>query len=78
VPGVKDPVAELCALLKEIGARVTFDPERSVAKPCMICGKTDVPRTLVEIGTWSRRIGGHAIGDPIARPMCAACEEMTR
>jgi hypothetical protein len=74
----RDAVAELSRILKECGARVTFDPERSIAKPCMICGTTEQPRDLVKIGTWSRHIGGHAIGDAITRPLCASCEEMTR
>lgn len=73
-----DPIAELDQLLKEAGLRPTFDPERSIAKPCMICGAKDKPRDLVQIGTWTRRIGGHEIGDAITRPMCASCEERTR
>lgn len=41
-------------------------------------GTTDQPRDLVQIGTFTRRIGGHVVGDKITRPMCAACEELTR
>jgi hypothetical protein len=71
-------VARLAALLKEAGARVTFDPERSIAKPCIICGTLERPRDLVAIGTFARPIGGHLPGDAITRPMCAICEEATR
>jgi hypothetical protein len=73
-----DPIRALDAALREAGARPTFDPERSIAKPCMICGTTERPRDLVVIGTWSRPIGGHKLGDAISRPMCAGCEELTR
>lgn len=73
-----DHVAKLGELLREIGARVTFDPERSIAKPCIVCGTTEQPRDLVQIGTFTRPLGGHAPGDKITRPMCATCEERTR
>ena len=73
-----DPIAELTELLRLVGARPTFDAERSIAKPCMICGTTERPRNLVQIGTWTRPIGGHLVGDAISRPMCAPCEELSR
>lgn len=73
-----DAIGALSALLRASGARVTFDPERSIAKPCIVCGTTEQPRDLVQIGTFTRPLGGHIPGDPITRPMCAACEEMTR
>ena len=75
---MKDAIAELGRILQEVGARVTFDPERSIAKPCIVCGTTDQPRGLFQIGTFTRRLGGHIPGDPITRPMCASCEERTR
>jgi hypothetical protein len=74
---VKDAVDELSRLLKECKARVTFDPERSIAKPCIVCGTTEQPRDLVQIGTFTRRMGGHIPGDKITRPMCTACVELT-
>jgi hypothetical protein len=75
---VKDAVEELGRILQEVGARPTYDPERSTAKPCMVCGTTDEPRDLVRIGTWTRCVGGHIPGDAITRPLCAECERLTR
>lgn len=73
-----DAFAKLGEILREVGARVTIDMDRSIAKPCMICGTKAKPRDLIVIGTWTRPIGGHRIGDAISRPMCADCELLTK
>ena len=71
--------AELDALLKEAGARPTFDRARDVTHPCVVCGTVVEPRELVTIGMYTRRMdGGLQPGDPIERPMCKRCEELTR
>lgn len=68
---------ELFAILESVGARVTLDFDRSTAKPCNGCGRSDVPRDLVDVGTYVVDLrGGMRAGDPITRPMCAACEAM--
>lgn len=73
-----NPIATLCKLLEESGARVTLDPHRSTALPCVVCGTSDEPRDLVAIGTYTRRMGGGIEpGDAIMRPMCARCVEAT-
>ncbi len=78
-PPADDPIRELDALLKEAGLRPTFDQDRSIAKPCVICGEDDKPRELITIGTYTRRMGGNLQpGDRIERPMCKRCEELTR
>lgn len=75
---MRDPVAELCRILEEAGARVTMDPARSISLPCVICGEKEKPRDLVRIGTYTRRMGGNIQpGDAIVRPMCARCVELT-
>ena len=69
---------ELDLAIERAGRRATFDPDRSTAKPCIICLTTSEPRQLVTIGTYTRRMGGNILpGDPIDRPMCAACEALT-
>lgn len=67
-------IARLAELLRKAGAVVTLDPDRNITHPCFCCGTTDAPRDLVRVGTWSRKVGvrGDA-GDPIERPLCAAC-----
>lgn len=75
----RDPVAELAEILRAAGIRPTFDPDRNIRRPCVICGETDEPRELVTIGTYARRMGGNLQpGDAIQRPMCKRCEEQTR
>lgn len=69
---------KLIELLREAGARPTFDRERSIALPCVICGTTAQPRDLVTVGTYTRRMGGGIQpGDRIDRPMCMRCQELT-
>jgi len=73
-----DPTTALGLALEHSGARVTFDPDRSIAKPCVRCGTTSTPRDLVTIATWTRSgIGGHQAGDALTRPLCAPCEDAT-
>lgn len=73
-----DPIKELDAMLAAAGLRPTFDKDRSTAKPCVLCGEADKPRDLVEIGVYTRRMGGNLQpGDKIVRPMCARCVELT-
>ena len=71
-------VDQLVELLKQAGARVTYDSERSIEKPCYVCRTVTVERKLVAIGKFTRCIGGHHPGDQIMRPMCESCEEKTR
>lgn len=73
-----DPVKALGLALEACGAVPTFDRHRSTADPCVVCGTNDVPRDLVQIGTYTRRMGGNLKpGDRIMRPMCASCEKLT-
>lgn len=73
-----DPIGALDAALREAGARPTLDRHRSMALPCYICGEETAPRTLVQIGTYTRRMGGNLQpGDRIERPLCARCDEAT-
>lgn len=74
----EDPISNLGEVLADIRARVTFDPQRSAARPCCICGTTTDPRNLVMVGTYTRRMGGGIMpGDRIERAMCRACDELT-
>lgn len=57
-----DPIALLSALLRDSGARVTFDLGASCRNPCTTCGAPG-PHELVRIGTYPN-------GEPIARPVC--------
>lgn len=72
-------MSETLRRLKEIleglpPIRMTFDSARNFTLPCFCCGEEEKPRTLERVGTWSRRVGGRGeSGDPIERPMCAAC-----
>ncbi len=71
---MSDHLASLLDLLEQCGARMTFDSERSTARPCHQCGRTDTPRDLVDVGTYiTNTVGGLRHGDPITRPMCSAC-----
>jgi hypothetical protein len=73
-----DPIKALDIGLRAAGARVTMDPDRSTARPCVICRTTSEPRDLVQIGTYTRRMGGNLQpGDRIDRPMCARCRALT-
>ena len=55
-------------------SNMTMDRRRSIALPCWRCETADVPRTLVEIGRYTRAVGGGNLpGDKIERPMCPAC-----
>lgn len=59
---------EMLVLIEASGARVTFDSERDITKPCWCCGRADVPRELVQIGHY---LNPHH--DPLVRPVCAGC-----
>jgi hypothetical protein len=73
-----DPIKALDIALRAAGARPTFDHLRSTRLPCVICGETQLPRDLVTIGVYTRRMGGNLRdGDRIDRPMCASCRELT-
>lgn len=73
-----DLVTELASMIVEANARITFDSERDIHKPCIRCHRTDVPRSLVIVGHWSRDVhGGMKRGDAIRRPMCAKCIKET-
>lgn len=75
---MKDAVRQLSDLLREAGARVTFDRRRTFNDPCWLCATTSEPRELVAIGTYTRPMGGNLQpGDRIERPLCARCREMT-
>jgi hypothetical protein len=74
----RDPMQLLGELLDAAGARVTLDPARNATHPCVRCRTTSEPRDLVQIGTYTRPMGGNLRpGDPIVRPMCAACRAAT-
>jgi hypothetical protein len=75
---VYDPVAELTAVLRDAGVRPTLDRERNVTHPCTICLTLAHPRQLIEIGRYTRKMGGNINpGDAIERPMCASCVKAT-
>lgn len=52
-------------LLKDMNVRVTFDPKRSLALPCVFCGTKGV--RLVDLGRYAN-------GDRFTRPVCETCE----
>lgn len=69
-----DAIKMLCNAIRDSGARMTMDRRRSTALPCWRCETTDVPRDLIEIGRYTRAVGGNNLpGDRIDRPMCPAC-----
>jgi hypothetical protein len=71
-------IDELGELLRLANAHVTFDRRRNVTHPCWRCGDTEARRDLVQIGTYSRAMGGNLRpGDPIVRPLCPACTAAT-
>lgn len=71
-----DAVDHLAALLRDAGAVVTLDYDRSTALPCVCCGSTDEPRTLVTLGRWAVDVGARGRrGDPIDRPVCLRCRK---
>lgn len=73
-PKPKTTANELAGFLIEAGAKVTFDSERDIHKPCFNCGQSAAPRTLHVVGTWTGPVGNRGgPGTPIRRPLCAAC-----
>lgn len=56
---------ELDKLIAAAGLRVTFDPKRSIALPCVFCRAKDV--SLV-------RLGRLKSGMDFTRPVCAPCK----
>jgi hypothetical protein len=73
-----DSVHQLDALLVEANAHVTFDYDRNVTYPCVVCGERFKSRSLVTIGVYTRRMPGNLQpGDAIVRPMCARCRDLT-
>lgn len=69
-----DAIGELCALLRECGARITLDRRATFEDPCWRCSTVERPRSLVQIGTYTRPMGGNLQpGDAIRRPLCAEC-----
>jgi hypothetical protein len=78
MPEGRDSATELQRLVDLSGATVTFDSERSIAKPCFHCGTTERPRRLVVVGVWSRSVGNRGgPGTQILRPMCEPCDRAT-
>lgn len=67
LPADFDPIVELGKLLDAANLRITFDPKRNFMDPCLDCGTTREPRTLVDIGWDESR------QDEITRPMCFRC-----
>lgn len=59
---------QLWRAIEASGARVTFDTERDITKPCWCCGEADKPRDLVQIGHY---LNPHR--DSMMRPLCAGC-----
>jgi hypothetical protein len=57
---------ELLHLLRESGARVTFDSGRNQTHPCTFCATTTEPRTLQDLGAY-------VDGDTLTRPVCLRC-----
>lgn len=73
-----DPFGYLDDCLREAGIVPTFDRRRSISLPCWMCDTIRAPRTLVEIGRYTRRCGGNLMpGHAIERPMCADCVKLT-
>lgn len=66
-------VGALCELLEEADMRVTFDPERSISKPCFVCGCNNAPRELVRVASWCVDLGCWERGDAVSRPVCGKC-----
>lgn len=57
---------ELCRLLDASGARLDFDPNRSLSKPCVFCRSADV--RLVVLGRLKD-------GRVFTRPACGPCKQ---
>lgn len=57
-----DPIKLLSAMLRDAGARATFDLGASIVRPCTVCGAPG-PHELVLIGTYLD-------GSPLRRPVC--------
>ena len=69
-----DAIDYLCALLSECNVRVTLDPQRSISRPCVVCGTEERKRSLVRVATYCVGTrGGIRPGDPMVRPVCALC-----
>ncbi len=66
-PVEEDVLVMLCRLLEEANLRITFDIKRNIMDPCLDCGTTREPRTLIDIG-WDA-----ARQDEVTRPMCFRC-----
>ena len=67
-------VERLRKIVAETGMTVTLDLDRDINKPCFNCGVTSVPRSLVEVGRWSRPVGQRGdAGHAILRPLCSTC-----
>jgi len=62
-----DAVEQLCDLLVESGARVTFDSGRNNTRPCTFCGT--LPESAFELVT----IGTYFDGEQLTRPVCKRC-----
>lgn len=73
-PAKQSPVERLCDIIEEAGLRVTFDAERSIAKPCYFCGDdSSSPRELVRVASWAVDMGCWRRGDAVSRPICGSC-----
>lgn len=60
-------IKELDELIKDAGLKLTFDPDRSWAKPCFHCGTTEHERELVDLGNYLNK-------DKFTRPLCLTCK----
>jgi hypothetical protein len=67
---MSEATEQLAALLKESGARVTFDSGRDITKPCTFCGTPADPTHQL------RDIGRYPNGNTITRPVCEDCSEV--
>lgn len=73
-----DPIGYLSDCLRDAGIVPTWDRRRNITHPCWRCDTTSEPRDLVEIGRYTRFVGGNLKpGDAIMRPLCAACVAAT-
>jgi hypothetical protein len=69
-------VEELSRLIRESGLRATFDMQRDITKPCVVCGEKDEPRNLRRVGTYTDpQKGNLRRGDAITRPVCKPCQQ---
>lgn len=70
-----DWVESLDEMLAAAGATVTFDAQRDITKPCIVCLEADLPRTLLVIG---ERTYPNGIKEPLRRPVCERCAASTK